>query len=88
MDSFEKNGHAWYVATIILKNDGEFKFHFDYDHLPVFDYMPSPAHWDDEFKRYPRPELQVIVQDWIDGKVDYERQHDEYVEKLKELAKK
>ncbi len=66
------NGHAWYTAVFTLTPDGKFKFDFDYDHLPAFDIMPDPEDWLDEFKHYPRPELQAQIQDRIDGRVPYE----------------
>ncbi len=62
--------HPWYTAKCEVTPDGKFTFNFDYDHLPAFDIIPSPGKWLDEFKHYPRPELQREIQDWIDGKVD------------------
>ncbi|MBR0565980.1 DUF600 family protein [Azoarcus sp. L1K30] len=72
MAKLHDNGHAWYTATFTLTTDGKFKFDFDYDHLPAFDIMPSPDKWLDEFKHYPRPELQALIQDWIDGEITYD----------------
>lgn len=68
MAKLHENGHAWYTATFTLTPDGAFKFDFDYDHLPAFDIIPEPSNWLDEFKNYPRPEMQAIIQDWIDGR--------------------
>ena len=72
---------AWYSATFTLTPDGKYKFDFEYDRLPAFDIIPSPDKWLEEFNLYPRPELQTIVQDWIDQKVDYKV----VVKRLKDL---
>jgi hypothetical protein len=72
MAKLHANGHAWYTAVFTLTPDGKFKFDFDYDRLPAFDIMPDPQDWLDEFKHYPRPELQAQIRDWIDGTVPYE----------------
>lgn len=72
MAKFHDTGHAWYTAVFTLTPDGKFKFDFDYDRLPAFDIMPDPEDWLDEFKHYPRPDLQAQIQDWIDGTVPYE----------------
>lgn len=85
MAKLHENGHAWYTATFTLTPDGDFKFDFDYDHLPAWDIIPSPDKWLDEFKHYPRPEIQAHIQDWIDGKIGYDRA-EIIVERLKELA--
>ena len=87
MAKLHDNGHAWYTATFTLTPDGKFKFKFDfdYDHLPTFDIMPDPEDWLDEFKHYPRPELQAQIQDWIDGRVPYEEWRS-MVARLKQLA--
>ncbi len=61
---------AWYTAQCKVKPDGNFKFSFDYVLLPAFDIIPSAAKWLDEFSKFPRPELQAQVQDWIDGDVE------------------
>ena len=61
------DGEAWYTAVFRMTPDGKYKFDFDYDHLPAFDLMPETDKWQDEFKRYPRPELQAQIQDWLDG---------------------
>ncbi|MDH0897220.1 MULTISPECIES: hypothetical protein [unclassified Pseudomonas] len=79
------NGHAWYTAIFTLTPDGKFKFEFDYDHLPTFDIMPDPEDWLDEFKQYPRPELQAQIQDWIDGRVP-DKDWRLLVERLEQLA--
>ncbi|MFF2324260.1 hypothetical protein ACFVTJ_24755 [Agrobacterium sp. NPDC058088] len=55
------NRHAWYSATVSLQQDGGFKFDFVYDTLPTFKIIPSPAKWADEFRAYPRPELEPFV---------------------------
>ena len=87
MAALHANGHAWYTATFTLTPDGKFKFDFDYDHLPAFDIMPSPDKWLDEFKHYPRPELQAQIQDWIDGKIGYDDAgHAEIIARLKQLS--
>lgn len=86
MAALHDNGHAWYTATCIVTPAGKFTFDFDYDHLPTFDIMPDPMRWVDEFKTYPRPELQAHVQDWIDGKVtDADNGDVKMVERLKKL---
>ncbi|WP_083953756.1 immunity protein YezG family protein [Thauera butanivorans] len=87
MAKLHDNGHAWYTATFTLTPDGKFKFDFDYDHLPAFDIMPDPEDWLDEFKHYPRPELQAQIQDWIDGRVPYE-EWKSMVARLKQVGKK
>lgn len=87
MAELHANSHAWYTATFTLTPDGKFKFDFDFDHLPTFDIMPSPDKWLDEFKQYPRPELQEQIQDWIDGKIGYDDAgHAEIIARLKKLA--
>lgn len=89
MAALHANGHAWYTATFTLTPDGKFKFDFDYDydHLPAFDIMPSPDKWLDEFKHYPRPELQAQIQDWIDGKIGYDDAgHAEIIARLKQMV--
>ncbi|MBI1905049.1 MAG: DUF600 family protein [Rhodocyclales bacterium] len=87
MAQLHANGHAWYTATFTLTPDGKFKFDFDYDHLPAFDIMPEPDKWLDEFKTYPRPELQAQIQDWIDGRETYQNGGSErLVKRLKTLA--
>ncbi len=84
MAKLHDNGHAWYTAVFTLTPDGKFKFDFDYDHLPAFDIMPSPDKWLDEFKHYPRPELQAQIQDWIEGKIGYDEPgYDEVVQRLR-----
>ena len=69
MAEIHQNKQTWYTATCTVTPDGKFKFDFDYDHLPAFEIIPSASKWLDEFKTYPRPELQEKIQDWIDGKV-------------------
>lgn len=87
MAQLHANGHAWYTATFTLTPDGKFKFDFDYDHLPAFDIMPSPDKWLDEFKAYPRPELQAQIQDWIDGTLGYDDTgHATIIKRLKTLS--
>ncbi|WP_141333132.1 hypothetical protein [Myxococcus sp. AB025B] len=54
-------GHAWYTATLTLTPDGHFTFDFVYDELPRFEVVPSASKWEDEFRTYPRPELQARV---------------------------
>ena len=85
MAKINTNGQAWYTATFTLTSDGKFKFDFDYDHLPAFEVIPDPEDWLDEFSKYPRPELQAHVQDWIDGRVAY-KDYKIIVERLKALA--
>jgi len=85
MAGLHENGQAWYTATCTVTPDGKFKFEFDYDHLPTFDIMPDPEDWLDEFKRYPRPELQAQIQDWIDGRVP-DKDWRLLVERLEQLA--
>ncbi|TBU76025.1 hypothetical protein [Phytopseudomonas daroniae] len=58
MAAIHENGHAWYTATLTLSPDGNFRFDFIYDELPAFEIIPSPDKWADEFRTYPRPELQ------------------------------
>lgn len=70
MAKLHSNKHAWYTAICEVTPEGKFTFNFDYDHLPAFDIIPSSSKWLDEFKHYPRPELQEKIQDWIDGKVE------------------
>lgn len=72
MVKLHENGHAWYTMELRLEPDGSFAFEFDYDHLPAFDIMPDPEDWRDEFTKYPRPELQAHIQDWIDNKYPFE----------------
>jgi hypothetical protein len=84
MAKFNPENGAWYTATFTLTPDGNFKFDFDYDHLPAFDIIPSPGKWVDEFKHYPRPELQAHVQDWMDKKAE----HSVIVARLRELQLK
>ena len=60
------NGHAWYSATVTLQSNGSFKFDFVYDALPPFEIIPSPAKWADEFRTYPRPELEPHVPEMPD----------------------
>jgi hypothetical protein len=88
MAKLHENGHAWYTATFTLTPDGKFKMDFDYDHLPTFDIMPDPSDWLDEFKKYPRPELQAQIQDWIDGRINFKTDHAQIIERLRSLAKK
>ena len=84
MAKLHDNGHGWYTALFTLTPDGKFKFDFDYDQLPAFDIMPSPDKWLDEFKHYPRPELQAQIQDWIEGKIGYDEPgYDEVVQRLR-----
>lgn len=61
MAQLHANGHAWYTATVTLSAQGDFAFVFEYDSLPAFDIIPSPAKWADEFRTYPRPELEAHV---------------------------
>lgn len=68
MAKVNNNGQVWYSASCTLSDVGKFKFDFDYDHLPAFEIIPDPKHWLLEFKEYPRPDLQLHVQDWIDEK--------------------
>jgi hypothetical protein len=79
------SGQAWYTANFLLAPDGKFSFDFDYDHLPTFDIMPDPEDWLEEFKKYPRPELQAQIQDWIDGRVP-DKDWRLMVERLAQLA--
>ncbi|MBJ7223494.1 MULTISPECIES: immunity protein YezG family protein [unclassified Brenneria] len=58
MAALHQNGHAWYTGTLTLDPAGSFRFDFIYDELPAFQIIPSPAKWADEFRTYPRPELQ------------------------------
>ncbi|TBU85626.1 antitoxin YezG family protein [Phytopseudomonas dryadis] len=58
MAALHENGHAWYTATFTLTPDGNFRFDFIYDELPSFEIIPSADKWADEFRTYPRPELQ------------------------------
>ncbi len=82
MAKINDNQHAWFTAICTVTLDGKFGFKFDYDHLPPFDIIPSPGKWIDEFKHYPRPDLQRQIQDWIDGKVEPEV----IVERLQKLS--
>jgi hypothetical protein len=50
--------HAWYSAIVTVMPDGNFRFDFIHDRLPPFKIMPSPDKWADEFRTYPRPDLQ------------------------------
>ena len=84
MAKINENKQAWYTATCTMTPNGKFKFDFDYDHLPAFNIIPNPDKWLDEFKTYPRPELQVQVQDWIDEKVE----HEVVVERLAKFQQK
>ncbi len=61
MAALHENGHAWYTATLTLTTDGTFKLDFNYDELPRFDVVPSASKWADEFRTYPRPELEARV---------------------------
>ena len=79
-------GEAWYTAVFRMTPDGKYKFDFDYDHLPVFDFMPQADKWQDEFKRYPRPELQAQIQDWLDGPYTDEKA-EELVQRLADLQR-
>jgi hypothetical protein len=81
MAKLNNNGHAWYAASCTLSDVGKFNFDFDYEHLPDFEIIPDPERWTLEFKEFPRPNLQLQVQDWIDGKVKPEI----IVARLKEL---
>lgn len=63
----------WYSVVVTLNPQHEIRFDFDWDHLPDFDVVPEPHLWHLEFTRYPRPDLQVHVQDWMDGSVPPER---------------
>nr|WP_301340577.1 immunity protein YezG family protein [Myxococcus xanthus] len=56
-----KNGHAWYTTTLTITADGNFAFDFNYDELPQFEVVPSAGKWADEFRTYPRQELQARV---------------------------
>lgn len=51
-------GHAWYSAAVTLMPDGNFRFDFIYDRLPPFRIVPSQDKWADEFRTYPRPDMQ------------------------------
>ncbi|MDP9840531.1 hypothetical protein J2T09_005318 [Neorhizobium huautlense] len=51
-------GHAWYSAAVTLMPDGSFRFDFIYDKLPPFKIVPSHDKWVDEFRAYPRPDMQ------------------------------
>ena len=84
MAKLHENNNAWFTAVCDVTPDGKYSFHFDYDHLPAFDIVPGPNKWLDEFKNYPRPELQAQIQDWIDGKAE----HADIVKRLGELQKK
>jgi len=86
MAARNENGHAWYTAVVTLTPDGKFKFDFDYDSLPAFDIVPDPDDFKEEFQKYPRPELQAQVQDWMDGRVSDE-DWELMVAKLKALNK-
>ena len=79
-------GQAWYTAIFRMTPDGKYKFHFDYDHLPAFDLMPETDKWQDEFKRYPRPELQAQIQDWLDGPYTDDKA-EELVQRLADLQR-
>ena len=79
-------GEAWYSAVFRMAPDGKYKFDFDYDHLPVFDFMPQADKWQDEFKRYPRPELQAQIQDWLDGP-ETDEKSDELIQRLANLQR-
>ncbi|MBP7451412.1 MAG: hypothetical protein KA914_01320 [Ottowia sp.] len=81
-----KLGSAWYTAIFRMTPDGKFNFEFDYDHLPAFDIVPSPSKWRDEFKQYPRPELQAQIQDWMDSD-ENDALHDEVVQRLADLQR-
>lgn len=50
--------HAWYSATVTLMPDRNFRFDFIYDRLPPFKIKPSQDKWADEFRTYPRPDMQ------------------------------
>ncbi|WP_426754778.1 immunity protein YezG family protein [Myxococcus sp. Y35] len=58
MAALHENGHAWYTATLTMTADGNFTFDFNYDELPRFAIVPSAGKWADEFRTFPRPELQ------------------------------
>ena len=79
-------GEAWYTAVFRMTPDGKYKFDFDYDHLPVFKFMPQGDKWTDEFKRYPRPELQAQIQDWLDGP-ETDEKSDELIQRLRDLQR-
>ena len=82
----QSGGDAWYTATFRMKPDGKFDFEFDYDHLPAFDIVPSPEKWRDEFKQYPRPDLQAQIQDWLDSD-ENDALHDQVVQRLADLQR-
>jgi hypothetical protein len=86
MAQLNANGHAWYTAILTVTPDGKFKYDFDYDHLPVLDIIPSPGKWADEFKKYPRPELQAQVQDWMDGRIRGAKGHFQLEKRLRALS--
>ncbi|SMC30018.1 Protein of unknown function, DUF600 [Andreprevotia lacus DSM 23236] len=48
------DNEAWYTATIHITSDGEFKFSFDYDNFPDFEYKPSDDKIKEELEKYPR----------------------------------
>ena len=82
----QSGGEAWYTAVFKMTPDGKFHFEFNYDHLPAFDIVPSPDKWRDEFKQYPRPELQAHIQDWLDSD-ENDALHDEVVQRLADLQR-
>lgn len=50
--------HAWYSAIVTLLPGGDVRFDFIHDRLPPFKAKPSQDKWRDEFRTYPRPDMQ------------------------------
>lgn len=67
------SGRPWYSAVVYLNPQHEIRIDFDDAHLPDFAQVPEPDVWHVEFARYPRPDLQTQIQDWLDGRVPPDR---------------
>lgn len=54
---------AWFSASFVVNNEGDFNTHFDYNRKPKFTYEPSKEKYIDDIKKFPRQES--LMPNWL-----------------------
>ncbi|MEC4054537.1 hypothetical protein VSP10_17340, partial [Myroides odoratimimus] len=54
---------AWFSASFVVNNEGDFNTHFHYDRKPKFTYEPSKEKYIDDIKKFPRQES--LMPNWL-----------------------